>query len=43
MRDEANDLIGTVGDLIEDRLLPSSGQAPDAYLAILGGDRGRAA
>jgi signal transduction histidine kinase len=31
-----NDLIGTAGDLIEDRP-PSSGQAPDAYLAILQG------
>jgi transcriptional regulator with XRE-family HTH domain len=30
-----NDLIGTVGDLIEDRPPPSSGQTPDAYLAML--------
>ena len=30
-----NDLIGTVGDLIEDRPLQSSGQASDAYLAMV--------
>ena len=30
-----NDLIGTVGDLIEDRPPQSSGQTPDAYLAML--------
>jgi signal transduction histidine kinase len=30
-----NDLIGTVGDLIEDRPPQSSGQRPDAYLAML--------
>ena len=30
-----NDLIGTVGDLIEDRPPQSSGQASDAYLAML--------
>jgi signal transduction histidine kinase len=30
-----NDLIGTVGDLIEDRPLQSSGPASDAYLAML--------
>jgi len=30
-----NDLIGTVGDLIEDQPPQSSGQTPDAYLAML--------
>jgi signal transduction histidine kinase len=30
-----NDLIGTVGELVEHRPLQSSGQAADAYLAIL--------
>ena len=30
-----NDLIGTAGDLIEDRPPQSSGQTPDAYLAML--------
>jgi signal transduction histidine kinase len=30
-----NDLIGTVGNLIEDRPPQSSGQTPDAYLAML--------
>ena len=31
----ANDLINTVGELVEDRPLQASGQAADAYLAIM--------